>query len=254
MPVYRSGVTFLSAKINTIFGTSVTVRSVAPMAKDVLPVMPFFVRDYIASTRHLTLEQRGAYTDLLFFQWDTGPLPAETNELARMLGASPEQFSSIWSSIGSKFKTVNGTIQNLRVEIERKKSRKKRKVYREKAKTAANARWHKGKKKNASSMHEAMLEDCPPNPNPKTLRTKIPVGAAPDTPLGTLKTQIFRLGRDLGIDGGVITPQIEIHGEPIVWGALGQTVRQKPGDNTAYFLGCMREQPTQAERRRRHPG
>jgi uncharacterized protein YdaU (DUF1376 family) len=58
-----------------------------------LPMMPWFPRDYLSATRLMTLAQRGAYTDLLFYQWELGPLPSDPDQLARLVGATPEEFA-----------------------------------------------------------------------------------------------------------------------------------------------------------------
>lgn len=49
-----------------------------------LAMLPFFPRDYLAATRHMSLAERGAYTDLLWLQWENGPLPTAPDQLARM--------------------------------------------------------------------------------------------------------------------------------------------------------------------------
>lgn len=51
------------------------------------PHMDWYCRDYIADTRHLTPEQKGAYTDLLNYAWlNKAQLVDNDAELARMCG------------------------------------------------------------------------------------------------------------------------------------------------------------------------
>jgi uncharacterized protein YdaU (DUF1376 family) len=56
------------------------------MKKLELPYMPFFVGDYITGTRHLTIEQHGAYFLLILEYWTKGELPNDDEYLARILG------------------------------------------------------------------------------------------------------------------------------------------------------------------------
>lgn len=60
------------------------------------PALPFWVRDYIADTRHLTLEQRGAYTDLLFFCWVAPEckIPDDDKIIAQTLGITKARWVS----------------------------------------------------------------------------------------------------------------------------------------------------------------
>jgi uncharacterized protein YdaU (DUF1376 family) len=58
------------------------------MKKLELPYMPFFVGDYLTGTRHLTIEQHGAYFLLILEYWTKGELPNDDEQLARILGIS----------------------------------------------------------------------------------------------------------------------------------------------------------------------
>lgn len=88
-----------------------------------LAILPLFVRDYITATRHLSLAERGAYTDLLFFQWELGALPLDTERLARLVGCSSEEFASVWPALRSKFDQAGGGLANPRLEQHRKRAR-----------------------------------------------------------------------------------------------------------------------------------
>lgn len=75
-----------------------------------------------------------------------------------------------------------------------------------------------------------------------------------DPVVGTLKTQIFRLAKQLSIDGGVVTSELKAHSETEVWQALGATVSAKPGEPLPYFRGCLKPKgEAQAEQRRQIP-
>ena len=93
--------------------------------KDRLPYMPFFVADYMGSTdvRLMSLAERGAYTHLLFMNWQEGRLQKDPKKLAKLLDCSPEEFEEVWEAIQHKFETDSkGRIYNKRVEEIRKQS------------------------------------------------------------------------------------------------------------------------------------
>jgi uncharacterized protein YdaU (DUF1376 family) len=143
-----------------------------------LPIMPFYVRDYIAATRSMTLAERGAYTDLLFAEWDSGgPLPKDLVRLATMIGCKPKEFAPLWAAIKNKFvKTASGYV-NRRLEEERRISLAKRARASDKAAAASAARWERSlgdtvshasgiAPSNAPSIGQAMHMQCPPSPSP----------------------------------------------------------------------------------------
>lgn len=92
------------------------------MTGNSLAMLPWFPRDFIASTRAMRLAERGAYCDLLFYQWEMGSLPADTEALARLLGASPKEFANVWKVISEKFVKVGDRLTNRRLEEHRAKA------------------------------------------------------------------------------------------------------------------------------------
>jgi hypothetical protein len=59
-----------------------------------LAMLPFFPRDYLAATRHMSLAERGAYTDLLWLQWENGHLPNDVQfRSSRLYGRKFDQSS-----------------------------------------------------------------------------------------------------------------------------------------------------------------
>lgn len=158
------------------------------MKEKPLAMLPWFPRDYIAATRHMSLAERGAYTDLLFFEWDTGPLPKEPERLARLLGCSVEEFAEVQPAIIRKFRLTEAGLVNDRIERNRQEALLRRQRAVEKAKIAAAASWASDARRHASSnasstaastatsnetprdrsetMLGAMHEQCPPSPSP----------------------------------------------------------------------------------------
>jgi uncharacterized protein YdaU (DUF1376 family) len=112
-------------------------------------MMPWFPRDYLAATRHMSLAERGAYTDLLFFQWEMGPLPNDPVRLARLVGCGAEEFGAVWMEIRDKFEDCldgTGNLVNRRLEEERQKYAAYRKRQSDGGRKGAEAKWAKARK------------------------------------------------------------------------------------------------------------
>lgn len=77
-------------------------------------------------------------------------------------------------------------------------------------------------------------DSSPQSPEEDSRREQAP-------PVGTLKTQIFRLARQIEIAPGIITTEIKAHSETAVWQALGSTLAAKPGEPLAYFRACLKK-------------
>lgn len=92
------------------------------MSQNDLPMMPFFIKDWIAATVHLTDAERGAYVSLLAFQWVNGKVPPDVSQLARIMGTPDEEFQKRWSSLASKFDGDAQGLFNSRLEEHRKRS------------------------------------------------------------------------------------------------------------------------------------
>jgi uncharacterized protein YdaU (DUF1376 family) len=73
------------------------------MNKTSLSYMPIFVGDYIRDTRHLTLEEHGAYLLLLMSYWVGGGLPDDDAQLARIVGMKPARWRKIKPTIKAFF-------------------------------------------------------------------------------------------------------------------------------------------------------
>ena len=104
-----------------------------------LALLPFFVRDYIAATRHLSLAERGAYTDLLFLSWEMGALPSDPARLARLVGCGAEEFRQVWPAIRGKFIETEAGFVNARLEEHRAESMQRSAA----ARASAQARWNR---------------------------------------------------------------------------------------------------------------
>lgn len=171
------------------------------MAGKSLAMMPWFPRDFIAATRHLALAERGAYRELLDYQWEMGRLPKDPARLARLLGVTAEEFCPIWESIGDKFEDVGAGLANKRLEEHRKKSveQRDRKVA---GANKTNANRHGQRDAERVDERDAKRPDIdpPPSPSPSpspkkereaksaTRSRRVPDGYTPD--LGYAVAQI----------------------------------------------------------------
>ena len=84
------------------------------------PIMPWFPRDYQADTRHLTLEEHGAYRMLLDLLWigNCKGLPTDDKRLARMLGITSREWAKIKEPVLEFFEEEDGLFFNNRVQKE----------------------------------------------------------------------------------------------------------------------------------------
>ena len=92
---------------------------------DKSPAFQFYPKDWLSDLNvvRMTLEEQGAYMRLLCHQWLEGQLPANTSELARVVGVSSSRFARMWRSIAPCFALSDdgATLSNGRLEVERSK-------------------------------------------------------------------------------------------------------------------------------------
>jgi uncharacterized protein YdaU (DUF1376 family) len=101
-----------------------------------LPYLPFYVGEYLRETRHLTLEQHGAYVLLLLEYWWKSCLPDDDVQLARIVGVSPAEWRKLKPALKGLFQD---DWRHERIDKQIKKSKDKIK----KARESAEARWSK---------------------------------------------------------------------------------------------------------------
>lgn len=101
--------------------------------------IPYFGDAYMADTRHLTLEEHGAYHLLLLIAWRSPKcaLPNDDKRLAQMLGITGKKWSALKPSVMAFWMLTENGWEQKRLTKERRwveeKSRKNR--------SAAEARW-----------------------------------------------------------------------------------------------------------------
>jgi uncharacterized protein YdaU (DUF1376 family) len=93
------------------------------MSRPNLFMMPWFPRDFLASTRGWRLIPRAIYRELLDAQWEQGGLPADPAELRVLIGATPAEWRAGWPQVEPKFpRYTDGLRRNARMEEHRAKS------------------------------------------------------------------------------------------------------------------------------------
>lgn len=84
-----------------------------------LPYLQFYVGDYLRDTMHLSCEEHGAYTLLLFSMFARrGRLPNDEKALARICRLTPTRFRSAWKAIGGYFFTDGDSIGSKRLDMQ----------------------------------------------------------------------------------------------------------------------------------------
>lgn len=127
--------------------------------------MPLYIGDYLAATAHLDALESGAYLHLLMHQWKNEKLPADSDGLRRIAKVDKDAWSNAWVLLEPFFDHAKGFPVQLRLEEIREEWKGKQLKAQEKAKAAAEARWHK----DAPSITQAMPQPCPsssPSPSP----------------------------------------------------------------------------------------
>lgn len=87
----------------------------------------------------MPMAERGLYISLLNYSWLNDGLPPDTEEMARAVRVTVEEFKTLWVKVGRKFYLDEGRLRNKRQEEERSAVRSKS----EKNADAAVKRWER---------------------------------------------------------------------------------------------------------------
>ena len=136
--------------------------------------MPLYIGDYLADTTRLTTEQHGAYLLLIMDYWRSGKLPDNDAVLMQITRLQPNAWSNARAMLEQFFSIENGFWIHSRIDKELELAQKNKDTASQKATKAAMARWNKDNAtSNATSINQAMLEQCPsPSPSPSSLPSK----------------------------------------------------------------------------------
>lgn len=177
------------------------------------PAFQFYPADYLASMRvqMLTLEEEGAYIRLLSYAWLHGSLPAEPDQLARIVGKGAS--TTLVTTLVTMFQPCPnqpGRLVHDRLEAEREKQAVWRKKSAEGGKKSAAMR---SNLKGGSTTVDRVVEGWLPNgTNQKaTLQSSssssyntpvVPKGTAPKGPLQLRAEAIFNRRPDTPLTAG----------------------------------------------------
>lgn len=131
-----------------------------------VPAIPLFGDAYLADTRHLSLEEHGAYLQLIMIAWRIKGccLPDDDARLARMLGVTGARWRKLKPVVMAFWTLENGVWKQARLSKERTFVEEKR----AKNKASADARWSKQPAENTRDEEcERISERNAPPPPPK---------------------------------------------------------------------------------------
>lgn len=135
--------------------------------KRATPAIPLFGDAYLADTRHLSLEEHGAYLQLLMIAWRSPQcaLPDDDKRLSMMLGVTPKKWARLKPVVMAFWTLGDDGWQQARLLKERRFVAEKS----EQNRAAINARWEAKRLKNNGSgdtdeIPDGYGNDTPPPP------------------------------------------------------------------------------------------
>lgn len=233
--------------------------------------------DYAKDTAHLSMLEHGAYNAILdrYYSTEAGIPVDQTYRVAR--ARTKEEKAAVDTVLGEFFQLVDGLWIKNRVEEEiqryrdgvpaaeekrendkerQRRARERRKaLFAELATHGIVLQFNTPFKQLQTELSRVTSRDSHSEVTPPVTRDNPAIhnpvsslqspsedsrrGEDPP-PVGSLKTQIYRLAGQLEIHAGVITPAIQAHSEHEVWQALGKTLAAKPAEALPYFRGCLK--------------
>jgi len=140
-----------------------------------LAMMPWFHRDFLASTQGWTAAETGVYFLLLGAQWEMGPLPISRAELASIARSTPKEFKAIWEKkVARKFRVTPEGLVNDRLEEHRREALRRRDQHRRGARQTNARRW-------GTSLSDTLGESLsvsPPSPSPSPSPRRLTKGGS----------------------------------------------------------------------------
>ena len=152
------------------------------------PAFQFYPRDYVSDERviAMTLEERGAYIQLLCHQWLEQTIPENEKVCAKLCGVSTRVFRRLWPALAPCFEDIgDGRLQNVKLEAQRKQDDEWREGQATHGRKGAEKRWAGHDKPNREPMATPMANDSsapasasasttttPPTPPPQNQEAK----------------------------------------------------------------------------------
>lgn len=200
---------------------------------------------------------------MLDAQWDLGALPADPEELRRLIGATVKEWSAGWNKCACKFPLVNGARLNEKLEDHRTKAFEQRERHRRGARSTNAKRWSgdiaersvseslSDQTASQSAVAERIAERSPPSPSPSEEKIKTPPPAAsvenldPDSSGDPDYYLVWVSGLELiGKSRRSLIAKLEKeHGRSALARKIGEilSMPEKPQDPLAYLCGAMKK-------------
>jgi uncharacterized protein YdaU (DUF1376 family) len=156
------------------------------------PAIPLFGDAYIADTRHLSLEEHGAYLQLMMIAWraDDCSLPDDDARIARMLGVTGKKWAKLKPVVMAFWTLENGRWAQKRLSKERRFVAKKSEQNRE----SANARW------NAKPLENNAADDANASPAHSERNAPPPPPSSVDKSTGGKPPDLLKAMFDDGLE------------------------------------------------------
>lgn len=136
-----------------------------------LPYFPFYPKDWIAATRHLSAAARGCYMDMLSLAWLHNGCEADPDVLRRSLGAEKAEWLRVWAELAPYWHEVDGRLHNRKLESVRDEAT----TFRETKSRAGQASVEARRKKHGTAQPQNS-----PNRTPNTPPNTTPTEGATD--------------------------------------------------------------------------
>jgi len=135
------------------------------------PAFSFYPKDWLsdAHVRAMTLEEKGAYIDLLCLSWLEDGLPNNPSVLTRLLGTSEKRFNLLWSALSSRFQNDDGLLRQKRLHEEKLKQIAHREKQRENGSKGGRPRKDKTLENPSLSTGKPKKSFPSPSPSPSPL-------------------------------------------------------------------------------------
>ena len=172
--------------------------------------LPLFGDAYMADTRHLTLEEHGAYLMLLLIAWRSPDcsLPDDDARLGRMLGITPKKWAKLKPSVMSFWKLTETGWQQERLTKEFRFVAKKSEQNRQ----SANSRWNDKSLKNKDSDDADAYAGAMPDGCPSTSTSTSHEEEEEEERAGAKPDSVEEIARLIGNAGGINHNPANDHG------------------------------------------
>lgn len=109
------------------------------------PAFQWYAKEWLTDDKRteMTVAQRGAYADLLSYQWVNGSIPEDLEAVRVIIGVEMREMKALWTGrLVEAFPVVDGRRLNPRLESYRQELKELKTKRRRSGKRGADSRWH----------------------------------------------------------------------------------------------------------------